>query len=75
LCKAASAYVVPVSINNSWKMVKFGFSLRFRKSLTFVMHKPLKVSEFDFEELIGRKCRSRRNKILIYYKMSIKTSV
>lgn len=56
LCKAApSAYVVPVSINNSWKMVKFGFfPLGLGNRLTFVMHKPLKVSEFDFEELIEK---------------------
>jgi 1-acyl-sn-glycerol-3-phosphate acyltransferase len=54
LCKAApSAYVVPVSINNSWKMVKFGFfPLGLGNRLTFVIHKPLKVSEFDFVELI-----------------------
>jgi 1-acyl-sn-glycerol-3-phosphate acyltransferase len=50
LCKAApSAYVVPVSINNSWKMVKLVF-LRFRKS--YLCNTKLKVSEFDFEELI-----------------------
>ncbi len=34
LCKyAPSAYVIPISINNSWKMVRFGFfSAWFRKS-------------------------------------------
>jgi 1-acyl-sn-glycerol-3-phosphate acyltransferase len=53
LCKAVPpAYVVPVSINNSWKMVNLVFSLGLETYL--VMHKPLKVSEFDFEELIER---------------------
>jgi 1-acyl-sn-glycerol-3-phosphate acyltransferase len=56
LCKSApSAYVVPVSINNSWKMVKFGFfPLGLGNRLTFVMHKPLKVSEYDFNDLIEK---------------------
>ncbi|MES2240773.1 MAG: lysophospholipid acyltransferase family protein [Bacteroidota bacterium] len=54
LCKSApSAYVVPLSINNSWKMVKFGFfPVGLGNHLTFVIHKPLKVSEFNFPELM-----------------------
>jgi 1-acyl-sn-glycerol-3-phosphate acyltransferase len=54
LCKnAPSAYIVPVSINNSWKMVKFGFfPVGLGNHLTFVIHKPLKVSEFSFPELM-----------------------
>ena len=54
LCKSApSAYVVPLSINNSWKMVKFGFfPVGLGNHLTFVVHKPLKVSEFNFAELM-----------------------
>jgi 1-acyl-sn-glycerol-3-phosphate acyltransferase len=56
LCKAApSAYIVPISINNSWKMVKFGFfPLGLGNRLTFVMHKPLKVSEYEFTDLIEK---------------------
>ena len=56
LCKAApSAYLVPVSINNSWKMVKFGFfPVGLGNHITFVIHKPLKVSEFEFNELIEK---------------------
>ncbi|HTG65609.1 MAG TPA: lysophospholipid acyltransferase family protein [Flavobacterium sp.] len=54
LCKnAPSAYIVPLSINNSWKMVKFGFfPVGLGNHLTFVVHKPLKVSEFSFPELM-----------------------
>lgn len=56
LCKAApSAYVVPVSINNSWKMVKFGFfPLGLGNRLTFDIHNPLKVSDCDFAELMEK---------------------
>ena len=53
LCKyAPSAYVVPISINNSWKMVRFGFfPLGLGNHLTFTIHKPLSVKELSFEEL------------------------
>ena len=56
LCKySPSAYVVPISINNSWKMVKFGFfPLGLGNRLTFTVHKPLAVSEFDFAELMAK---------------------
>jgi 1-acyl-sn-glycerol-3-phosphate acyltransferase len=56
LCKSTpSAYVVPVSINNSWKMVKYGFfPLGLGNRLTFVLHKPLAVSEYDFAELMAK---------------------
>ena len=53
LCKyAPDAYVVPVSINNSWKMVKFGFfPVGLGNRLTFAIHEPLKVSDYSFEEI------------------------
>jgi 1-acyl-sn-glycerol-3-phosphate acyltransferase len=56
LCKnTPSAYVVPISINNSWKVVKFGFfPLGLGNRLTFVLHKPLAVSEYDFAELMEK---------------------
>jgi 1-acyl-sn-glycerol-3-phosphate acyltransferase len=45
--------VIPISINNSWKIVKHGFfSLGLGNRLTFVVHKPLAVSEYDFAELM-----------------------
>jgi 1-acyl-sn-glycerol-3-phosphate acyltransferase len=54
LCKyAPSAYVVPISINNSWKIVKYGFfPLGLGNRLTFVMHKALPVSELEFSDLM-----------------------
>lgn len=54
LCKyAPSAYVVPVTINNSWKMVKYGFfPLGLGNRLTFVIHKPLSVNELGFKDIM-----------------------
>lgn len=54
LCKyAPSAYVVPVTINNSWKMVKYGFfPLGLGNRLTFVVHKPLSVNELGFKDIM-----------------------
>ena len=56
LCKAApSAYVVPVTINNSWKIVKYGiFPLGLGNRLTFTVHEPIKVSDVPFDELFAR---------------------
>jgi len=55
LCKyAPSAYVVPVSINNSWKMVRYGFfPVGLGNRLTFTAHKALAVKDYDFAELMA----------------------
>ncbi len=54
LCKyAPSAHVVPISINNSWKMVKFGaFPMGLGSSLEFIIHKPMAVKDYSFEEIM-----------------------
>ena len=56
LCKyAPSACVVPISINNSWKIVKYGFfPIGLGNHLTFTVHKPLSVNEFDFIDLMEK---------------------
>lgn len=56
LCRyAPSAYVVPVTINNSWKMVKYGFfPLGLGNRLTFTVHEPIAVSDFSFDEIMQR---------------------
>ena len=56
LCKyAPSAYVVPVSINNSWKLFKYGFfPLGLGNRLTFTVHKPIAVKDFTFEEIMSK---------------------
>jgi len=54
LCKAApSAFVVPITINNSWKFVKYGFfPFGLGNRLTFTIHSPMAVKDFTFEELM-----------------------
>lgn len=56
LCKyAPSSYVVPISINNSWKMVRFGaFPMGLGNRLTFTIHEPMAVKDYAFEELIQK---------------------
>lgn len=56
LCKyAPSAYVVPITINNSWKMVKFGaFPMGLGNKLEFIIHEPIAVNECSFEELMEK---------------------
>ena len=56
LCKyAPSAYVVPISINNSWKIVKYGFfPLGLGNHLTFTVHNPIAVNQLPFEDLMTR---------------------
>ncbi len=55
LKKIPSAVVVPVSINNSWKMYRYGkFPLGLGNCITFTVHKPIKSSTFtNKEELIS----------------------
>lgn len=56
LCKyAPSAYVVPITINNSWKMVKFGaFPMGLGNHLQFIIHEAIAVKDFPFEELMHK---------------------
>lgn len=56
LCKyAPSAVIVPISINNSWKMVKFGkFPMGLGNRLEFIIHDPIVVKEYPFEEVMEK---------------------
>lgn len=56
LCKyAPSAYIVPVSINNSWKVVRFGmFPLGIGNRLTFTVQEPFAIKNIPFEEVMTR---------------------
>jgi 1-acyl-sn-glycerol-3-phosphate acyltransferase len=65
LCKyAPSAYVVPISINNSWKMVKFGvFPMGLGNRLQFIIHEPIAVAAYSFEELMEKTERAVKQSI------------
>ncbi len=52
---APDAYFLPITINNSWKMTKFGqFPLGLGANLEFQIHAPLKASDYSFEEILER---------------------
>jgi 1-acyl-sn-glycerol-3-phosphate acyltransferase len=56
LCKyAPSAYIVPISINNSWKLMKYGsFPYGLGNRITFVVHEAIAVKDFEFTELMQK---------------------
>ena len=56
LCKyAPSAYMVPVSINNSWKMTKWGsFPLGIGNKIIVTIHDPIPVKDMPFAEVFEK---------------------
>ncbi|MCX7551426.1 lysophospholipid acyltransferase family protein [Xanthomarina sp. F2636L] len=52
--KIPSATIVPISINNSWKMLKYGkFPMGIGNHIQLTVHEPIKLSNFeDRQELI-----------------------
>ena len=52
---APNAYFVPISINNSWKMNRFGqFPLGLGTKITFQIHEPLESSDYSFDEIFEK---------------------
>ncbi|WP_108823258.1 1-acyl-sn-glycerol-3-phosphate acyltransferase [Dysgonomonas sp. Marseille-P4361] len=53
LCKyAPSAYMVPVTINNSWKMTRWGsFPLGIGNKIELIVHDPIVVKDTSFPDL------------------------
>jgi len=52
---APSAVVVPVTINNSWKMVRYGmFPMGLGNRITFTIQEPMSVSEYSVDELLQK---------------------
>lgn len=56
LCKyAPDALVVPVTINNSWKVFRYGnFPLGIGNRLKFTIHPPIAVKEYDYNTLFEK---------------------
>lgn len=56
LKKVPSALIVPITINNSWKMYKYGkFPMGIGSHLIFTVHEPINLSTFvDRDTLISR---------------------
>ena len=50
---APNAIIVPITINNSWKLLRYGkFPMGIGAHITFTFHKTLKVSDHNPDELI-----------------------
>ena len=48
------AYIVPLSINNSWKIFKYGkFPLGIFSPMTILTHKPVKISDMPQDDLLA----------------------
>jgi len=56
ICKyAPSAYIVPLTINNSWKLVANGaFPLGIGVHLTLKVHEPIAVKSMEFDDLFQK---------------------
>ena len=48
-------YIVPLTINNSWKIFKYGkFPLGLGNPITITTHQPIKIDSLPFDELIAQ---------------------
>lgn len=52
---APSAYIVPITVNNSWKFLRYGgFPSDLGIHLKFDIHEPIKADAMDFEDLFKK---------------------
>ena len=57
--KVPSALVVPISINNSWKTLKYGkFPMGLGAHITFTVHQPLKLATFTDKDALIKEIES-----------------
>ncbi len=51
--KTPSALIVPVTVNNSWKMLKYGkFPMGIGNHIVFTVHKPLEIATFTDKQAL-----------------------
>ncbi len=63
---APTSYVIPITINNSWKIVKNGsFPLGVFNKIIFDVHKPIKSDSMSFEELFLKTEKMIKDSIII----------
>lgn len=61
---APSALIVPITINNSWKLVKDGtFPLTLGTAFSLEIHDPISPKDFDFEVLMDKVKTSIQSKL------------
>ena len=64
---APSAFVVPVTINNSWKMTKWGsFPLGIGNKIELIIHDPISVKDNSCEDLLAATEKSVVDSIVVW---------
>ncbi|MEN8124628.1 MAG: lysophospholipid acyltransferase family protein [Bacteroidota bacterium] len=63
---APSSYVVPITINNSWKLVRYGnFPMEIGVRLNFEVHKPIKSDSMSFDELFLKTEKAIKDAVMV----------
>jgi len=63
---APSAYVIPVTINNCWKLNKYGmFPLNMGVKVTFEFHQAIEAKSMEFSELFKKVENDIKSKIVV----------
>jgi len=63
---APSSYVVPLTVNNSWKLSSVGaFPMELGVKITFEVHEPIKSDSLPFEQLFLRTEKAIKDAIII----------
>lgn len=61
-----NALIVPVSINNSWKTLKYGkFPMGLGAHIKFKVHEPLQASDFEIKTLLERLEKTIKDDIIV----------
>ena len=61
-----SAYLIPISINNSWKFLKYGkFPLGVGVHLKFDIHEPIEVKSMSFSDLFIKTEKTIKNGVAL----------
>ena len=62
---APSAYVIPMTINNCWKLNKYGmFPLEVGVNITFELHEPIKADSLEFVKLFEKVENTIKNAVI-----------
>ena len=49
------SYIVPLTINNSWQIFKYGkYPVGVFSPITIITHKPIKINSLPFDELLAQ---------------------
>ncbi len=62
---APSAYVIPMTINNCWKLNRYGmFPLEVGVKITFELHEPIKADSLEFVKLFEKVEKTVKNAVI-----------